>query len=96
MTAGLTPADALRWRRVDDYHGKTECGRYSVARVDLGSYHEYVAWRCRTESAPPKEIGWTRVAPNASDSVRLEAIKAMSKLCADDAMLHVERQEKAA
>ena len=75
----------MKWRRVDPYHQRSECGRFSVSRLKTPNAIWYIAWRW-----PELELGATclpivrtdegvPVLPN--DAERSEAIGAMKELC---------------
>jgi hypothetical protein len=75
----------LRWLRPDSHHIRTDCGRYTVARVDMGDRDDYVAWRLpRGEHELPRELLSARVPKTARESDRLAAIKSMQAVCAED------------
>lgn len=46
----------LHWRRADDYHQETECGRFRVSGARVGERFRYLAWRCRGDR-PAELIG---------------------------------------
>jgi hypothetical protein len=75
----MTP---LEWRKVDDYHLKTKCGRFSIARVMVCGAYWYVAWRLtQRESEPSQEIAATRLEPDATDKERNETVGSLKALC---------------
>ena len=74
--------ERLQWRKRDDYHTRSTCGRFSVARVNVGDRCWYIAWRLPFgESEPSTEIGATTVSRDASDDERLAAIHEMQQIC---------------
>lgn len=76
----MTPS-ALRWVKPDAYHIASECGRYTVAKVMLGAFIDYVAWCCVPKEAPPLELKAARVAKSANEEETLKAIRAMQRAC---------------
>ena len=62
------------------YHGRSECGRFSVARINAGLVCWYEAYRW-----PGTLLGATRVPITASATERLAAIRAMRELCEAEA-----------
>lgn len=68
---------ALRWNKPDDYHIRSDCGRYSVCRITITPHIWYIAWR-----TPYEEIGATRLDENATDAERQAAIREMQQVCA--------------
>lgn len=78
------------WYKGDDYHIRSQCGRYTVARVSGARGDSYVAWRRYPDhddepTKPAIELGSVVVRPNASDAERIEARKAMQQRCAEHA-----------
>lgn len=72
----------LHWRKVDDYHMRSACGRFSIARVNAEPQCWYIAWRLTSREAQPStELGATVVPMDASDGERLQAIHDMKQLC---------------
>ena len=74
--------EQLRWRKRDNYHLRTECGRFSIARVSVNGAPWYIAWRLsRREAEPSTEIGATRLEADATSQEREEAVGALKALC---------------
>jgi hypothetical protein len=73
---------ALHWRRQDAFHTRSECGRYTVSRVDLGDCNDYIAWRC--SDLQPTELSFVRVSGRATDEERKGAIASMQRICLED------------
>lgn len=73
---------ALIWRRVDDYHVRSQCGRFSVARMCVDVRMWYVAWKLAFDGAHPStELGATSLPITANDAERIAAIHEMQDLC---------------
>lgn len=81
---------ALRWTKPDEFHVRSECGRFAVARRRVNGVDWYIAYRAPTESERAVadehlltiELGATRVdAKRATDAERLKAIGAMREIC---------------
>jgi hypothetical protein len=86
----------LRWLKPDAYHIRSDCGRYSVARIDMGVRDHYVAWRLpRAEHELPRELDSHRVAKTARDEDRLAAIRSMQQRCLEDLALALEAEKAA-
>lgn len=74
---------ALRWLKPDDYHIRSECGRFTVARRRISGVDWYIAYR-REQSVDvtrAHELGATEVQPRATEAQRKAAIRAMQHLC---------------
>lgn len=72
----------LTWRTIDEHHAKTECDRYSVARVTVLGAPHYIAW----ERTPPiTEIGSVVLTPEATEAERAAARASMKARCAEHA-----------
>lgn len=73
---------ALSWRRVDEYHMRSQDGRFSIARLNCSPRCWYVAFKLPfSESSPSTEIGATTVSTDASDDERMFAIREMQQIC---------------
>ena len=68
----------LQWHRVDTYHFKTFCGRFSVSRVTVKGCPHYIAWNRRE---PATEIGTLVLGSRATDNERRAALASMQELC---------------
>lgn len=77
----------LRWKKPDEYHIRSECGGFTVARITVAPSLWYIAFRrAKTESGVRStEIGATRLPAAASDEQRQSAIRDMQKLCEGEA-----------
>lgn len=72
----------LEWRRVDDYHLRSKCGRFSISRVTAGDRLWYIAWQLtRREDEPSTEIGATQLPLDATNDERRAALIDMQKVC---------------
>lgn len=72
----------LRWRKADEYHIRSYCGRFSVARLNVAEKHWYVAFRLPFgEASPSTEIGATVLPATANEAERISAIHEMQQLC---------------
>lgn len=72
----------LAWRKVDEYHIRSNCGRFSVARITVASKIWYVAFRLPFgESQPSTEIGATSLPATATEAERKTAIRDMKQIC---------------
>ena len=71
----------LAWRKPDDYHIKSACGRFAVSRMNVSPHIWYVAWRVSNGLSPSHEIGSRQLAADAPDSERSTAIKALQAMC---------------
>lgn len=86
MSAQPSDIPQLRWRKPDQYHIVTTCGRYRVSRVTVLGVDVYVAWRgsfARDEI--PAELGAKKLVAPFTDQSRQSAISAMQQLCEADA-----------
>lgn len=74
---------SLRWLQPDEYHIRTECGRFSVARRRVNGVDWYIANRIEptVDVERAHEIGATQVTPRATGDERLKAISAMREIC---------------
>ena len=73
----------LRWRKPDDHHIRSLCGKFTVARLTVAPNLWYIAFR-RVEGADgvrSTELGATRLSSTAGDAQRTAAIREMQKLC---------------
>ena len=66
----------LQWRKPDEYHIVTTCGRFSVCRITVDKAPLYIAFR-----RPYQELACRRLLPDASDVERGAAIKDMQAVC---------------
>lgn len=74
--------EQLHWRKPDDYHIRSTCGRFSVARLSVCGTIWYVAFRLPFgESQPSTEIGATKLSAGATDAERQVAIREMQQVC---------------
>ena len=80
---------ALTWKRADDYHYRSECGRFSVSRLKTPNALWYIAWRL-----PDHELGATCLPIEKTDEgievlptqeQRTEAFSAMQEVCEAEA-----------
>ena len=72
----------LQWVKPDDYHIRSECGRFSVSRMTVSPFGIwYVAWRRSLVDGRATELGATRVPITAPDAERQNAIREMQQLC---------------
>lgn len=81
----MTAVDALRWVPASPYHQRSECGRYTVARVNLGEADVYEAWRTKTAERASHVLASFRIPSTSTDERRLHAISAMKERCAEHA-----------
>ena len=73
---------ALTWVKPDEYHIRSACGRFSVARLNVLGTIWYVAFKLPWgESSPSTELGATHVSSGADDDERKAAIHEMQQLC---------------
>jgi hypothetical protein len=73
---------ALTWRKPDDYHIRSECGRFTVARMNVVDSVWYAAFKLPwSESEPSTEIAATKLSANASDAERMAAIRELQSVC---------------
>lgn len=79
MSADVPRGPELRWLAADDYHTRTSCGRFTVARRRVSGIDWYVAYR--RDGARSVELGATQVSPRATDAERSAAIRDMKALC---------------
>ena len=73
----------LQWRRPDEHHIATVCGRFTVARIRVQDVDHYVAFRREPTPAVVKahELGERAVPPRATDAERMAAIKSLQQCC---------------
>jgi hypothetical protein len=77
---------ALTWRRADEYHFRSQCGRFSIARVIVSEWIWYIAWRLtRREDESSTEIGATRLPLAATPDERKAALIDMQQICEAEA-----------
>lgn len=77
----------LTWRRADEYHFRSECGRFSISRVLSAGWIWYIAWRLtRREDEPSTEIGATRLPTDATPDERTAALIDMQQICEAEAI----------
>lgn len=46
----------MRFRRGDEHHARSECGRYSICRVTVGGEEMLEAWRVGTKERPAQRL----------------------------------------
>lgn len=66
----------LQWRKPDEYHIASVCGRFTVCRITVDKAPIYIAFR-----KPYDELASRRLQANASDAERTAAIKEMQAVC---------------
>lgn len=73
----------LRWRKPDQYHIASVCGRFTVARIRVQDVDHYVAFRREPTVSVVRahELDVRTVAPRATDAERMAAIRAMQDVC---------------
>lgn len=64
---------ALKWRRADAYHLASECGRFTVTRVQLGQRLIYEAWRLADEVSYACQLGGFATSDEAKARCEIEA-----------------------
>jgi hypothetical protein len=70
----------LKWNKIDAYHLRSDCGRFSIARMHTGLTFWYVAFKL-----PKLEIGATQLSIMADDVARKLAVRQMQDLCEAEA-----------
>lgn len=46
----------MKWRTIDDYHAESDCGRYTVCRIQIDRERTYEAWLKGTRNQPSQII----------------------------------------
>lgn len=73
----------LQWRKPDDFHIRSECGRFTVSKMTVLDRLWYVAFR-RDEGqngVRSIELGATAMPIDALDGERSKAIGELKQLC---------------
>jgi hypothetical protein len=79
----------LRWLPADEYHTRSECGRFTVARRRVSGEDWYIAYHREptpaTKDTTPRvasiELAAARVTVKATDAERAEVIRRMKAVC---------------
>lgn len=72
----------LTWRKVDDYHLRSTCGRFSISKVFQNGSTWYIAWRLtQREAESSTEIAATRLYPDATETERNQTVGSLKAVC---------------